>query len=335
VCSSDLDFDLPEARIVLDADGRVAGIEKRPRNRAHRVVEEFMLAANEAVARWFGARELPTIYRVHGVPDEEKLAAFLELAAQHGFTAPADHTDPRALNALLERFQGHAQQRALNQLLLRAMMQAIYAPENIGHYGLAAEHYLHFTSPIRRYPDLMVHRLLKEEWGARQGKSPRRTSPRALERVAALSSERERAAMEAEREISAYYAALLMQDRVGEVFPGVVSAVTDFGFFVELGTVFVEGLVRAEDLAGAFELDTAHHALIDRRSGRAFRVGDAVRVEVASASPVRRQVTRRLAGEPPRGEPRTRSAAPRGKPPRPARPAPRSGRKAKPGRRRR
>jgi ribonuclease R len=294
-----------------------------------------MVAANEAVGRYFAARELPTVYRVHGVPDEEKLAAFLELAAQHGFTAPADHTDPRALNALLERFQGHAQQRALNQLLLRAMMQAIYAPENIGHYGLAAEHYLHFTSPIRRYPDLTVHRLLKEEWAARQGKSPRRTSPRALERVAALSSERERAAMEAEREISAYYAALLMQDRVGEVFPGVVSAVTDFGFFVELGTVFVEGLVRAEDLAGAFELDTAHHALIDRRSGRAFRVGDAVRVVVASASPVRRQVTLRLEGEPARGEPRTRSAAPRGKPPRPARPPPPSRRQAKPGRRRR
>ena len=205
-----IDFDLPEARIVLDPEGRITGIEKRPRNRAHRIVEEFMLAANEAVARWFGARDLPTIYRVHGVPDEEKLDAFLKLAAQHGFTVPEAPPAPRELNALLERFHGHAQQRALNQLLLRAMMQAVYTPENIGHYGLAAEHYLHFTSPIRRYPDLMVHRLLKEEWTARQGREVRRTPAEALQEVAALSSERERAAMEAEREIAAYYAALYL-----------------------------------------------------------------------------------------------------------------------------
>ena len=319
-----LDFDLPEARIVLDADGKVASIEKRPRNRAHRLVEEFMLAANEAVARWFGARELPTIYRVHGLPDDEKLAAFLELAARHGFAVPETPSDPRALNALLERFQGHAQQRALNQLLLRAMMQAVYAAENIGHYGLAAEHYLHFTSPIRRYPDLVVHRLLKEEWAARQGRSPRRTSPRALERIAALSSERERAAMEAEREIAGYYAALLMQERVGEAFPGVVSAVTEFGFFVELGPVFVEGLVRADDLPGAYELDTSRHALVDRRTGRVFRVGDAVQVEVASASPARRQVTLRLAGEGAREQagPGTAVRPGRSRPSRPGRPAP-------------
>ena len=315
-----LDFDLPESRIVLDPDGRITGIEKRPRNRAHRIVEEFMLAANEAVARWFGARDLPTIYRVHGLPDEEKLEAFLQLAAQHGFAVPEVPPDPRALNALLERFQGHAQQRALNQLLLRAMMQAVYTPENIGHYGLAAEQYLHFTSPIRRYPDLMVHRLLKEEWEARQGRSVKGTPPPVLQEVAALSSERERAAMEAEREIAAYYAALFMRDRVGEAFDGVVSAVTDFGFFVELRPVFVEGLVRAEDLAGAFELDPVRHALVDHGSGRAFRVGDAVRVEVASASPARRQITLKLQGE---------ATAAAGEPAHPRR-KPRSGPKAKP-----
>jgi len=289
-----LDFDLPESKVILDADGSVRGIEKRPRNRAHRIVEEFMLAANEAVARWFGARDLPTIYRVHGLPDEEKLETFLALAAQHGFQVPEVASDPHALNALLERFQGHAQQRALNQLLLRAMMQAVYAPENIGHYGLAAEHYLHFTSPIRRYPDLVVHRLLKEEWRARQGKPVKRTPPAVLEEIAALSSERERSAMEAEREIAAYYAALLMRERVGEAFDGVVSAVADRGFFVELRPVFVEGMVRAEDLPGSYELDPVRHALVDRRGGRAFRVGDGVRVEVVSASPDRRQITLRL-----------------------------------------
>jgi ribonuclease R len=284
-----IDFDLPEAKIVLADDGSVAAIEKRPRNRAHRIVEEFMLAANEAVARWFGARDLPTIYRVHGVPDEEKLEAFLDLARTHGFEVP-EGSDPRALNELLEELKGHAQQRALNQLLLRAMMQAVYSPENIGHYGLAAEHYLHFTSPIRRYPDLVVHRLLKEEWARRQGDAVRGTPEGRLEELAALSSERERAAMEAEREIASFYAALFMKDKVGERFDGVVAAVVEFGLFVELERWFVEGLVRVEDLGGAFALDPVQHALVDGASGRAFRVGDRVKVEVLSASPARRRI---------------------------------------------
>ncbi|BDG01672.1 ribonuclease R [Anaeromyxobacter oryzae] len=292
-----LDFDLPEAKIVLDAEGGVATIEKRPRNRAHRIVEEFMLAANEAVARWFGTRELPTIYRVHGTPDEEKLQAFLALAATHGFDVPEIPAEPQALNRLLESLRGHSQQRALNQLLLRAMMQAVYTPENIGHYGLAAEHYLHFTSPIRRYPDLVVHRLLKEEWAHRQGRSTRRTPEPALEEIAVLSSERERAAMEAEREIASFYAALFMKDKVGETFEGVVSSVVEFGIFVELKRWFVEGLVRAEDLRGAFELDPVQHALVDRVTGRAFRVGDPVSVDVVNASPARRRIELRLAGE--------------------------------------
>jgi ribonuclease R len=289
-----IDFDLPEAKIVLGEDGQVAAIEKRPRNRAHRVVEEFMLAANEAVARWFGARDLPTIYRVHGVPDEEKLEAFLGLAATHGFEVPELGADPRALNDLLERFKGHAQQRALNQLLLRAMMQAVYSPENIGHYGLAAEHYLHFTSPIRRYPDLVVHRLLKEEWARRQGDAVRPTPAPRLEEMAAISSERERAAMEAEREIASFYAALFMKDKVGEEYDGVVAAVVEFGLFVELERWFVEGLVRVEDLGGGFGLDPVLHALVDAGTGRAFRVGDRVRVEVVSASPARRRIELRL-----------------------------------------
>ncbi len=300
-----IDFDLPEAKIVLGPDGEVAAIEKRPRNRAHRIVEEFMLAANEAVARWFGARDLPTVYRVHGVPDEEKLAAFLELAGTHGFEVPELPADPRALNALLERFKGHAQQRALNQLLLRAMMQAIYATENIGHYGLAAEHYLHFTSPIRRYPDLLVHRLLKEEWAQRRGEPVRATTLPRLGELAVRSSERERASMEAEREIAAFYAALFMKDKVGETFDGVVSSVVDFGLFVELERFFVEGLVRVEDLGGSFDLDPVLHALVDPVTGRAFRVGDKVRVEVVSSNPARRRIELALveAGRTRRAEP--------------------------------
>jgi ribonuclease R len=293
-----IDFDLAESRVVLDPDGNVVGIEKRPRNRAHRIVEEFMLAANEAVARFFGSRKLPTIYRVHGVPDEEKLGNFLALAATHGFDVPEIPANPRALNALLEKLKGHAQQRAMNQLLLRAMMQAIYSDENIGHYGLAAEHYLHFTSPIRRYPDLVVHRLLKEEWAKRRGDGARRTDPKALAEMAAISSDRERASMLAEREIFSFYAALFMKDKVGERFQGVVAAVAEPGLFVELRPYAVEGLVKVEDLPGDFELDPVQHALVDRRTRRAYRVGDEIEVDLVAASPQRRQIDLRLAGSP-------------------------------------
>ncbi len=353
-----IDFDLPEAKIVLGEEGpstsgprplhpfppplggrvregglgsepyapgvRVLGIEKRPRNRAHRIVEEFMLAANEAVAGHFGARQLPTIYRVHGLPDEEKLAAFLDLARAHGFEVPEESLGPAALNALLEKFEGHPQQRALNQLLLRAMMQAVYTPENIGHYGLAAEHYLHFTSPIRRYPDLVVHRLLQEERVGRRRGEPHA----ALDEIALVSSERERAAMKVEREVAAFYAALFMQDKVGERFRGVVASVVEFGLFVEFEKWYVEGLVKVEDLGEGLALDPSAHALVDRRSGRAFRVGDAVEVEVLSASPVRRQIdlalveagrVRIAAGRERREEEVLRSPGEGGPAPRPAR----------------
>jgi ribonuclease R len=284
-----IDFDIPESKIVLDAEGVVTGIERRPRNRAHRIVEELMLAANEAVARHFAAKDRPTVYRVHGLPDEEKIDAFRQLARTHGFEVPEGPLGPKQLNALLHAFEGHAQQRALNQLLLRAMMQAVYTPENIGHYGLAAEHYLHFTSPIRRYPDLMVHRLLKEEWRPpRSEAKPRRS--RNLEEIATLCSERERASMQAEREIASFYAALFMRDKVGERFPGVVASVVEFGLFVEIEPWFVEGLVKVEDLGEGFQLDPELYALVEPRSGRSFRVGDRVEVQVMSSSPARRQI---------------------------------------------
>jgi ribonuclease R len=285
-----MDFDLPEAKVLLGDGGEVLAIERRPRNRAHRIVEEFMLAANEAVARWFGERELPTIYRVHGLPDEEKLRIFLDLARAQGLDVPEVDAGPRALAELLDRLEGNPQQRALNQLLLRAMMQAVYSPENIGHYGLGAGHYLHFTSPIRRYPDLLVHRLLREagRWGgARDGRAPR---PEELERIALLASQRERAAMEAERDVHAFHAARFMGEHVGERSRATVAAVTDFGLFASLERWFVEGLVRAEDLGDGFALDPAGHALVEARSGRAYRVGDALEVEVASADPVLRRI---------------------------------------------
>ena len=287
-----IDFDLPEAKIVLADDGSVKEIVRRPRNDAHRLVEEFMLAANEAVARFFDARGLPTVYRIHDQPDEEKLEAFAQLARLHGFEVPAQPT-PAALNELLLQLEGKPQQKALNALLLRAMMQAQYSPDNIGHFGLAAPTYLHFTSPIRRYPDLMVHRLLKEHWargGEPMREAERRAQEESLEAIAAKCSERERASMKAERDIDAYFAALFMMDKVGEEYDAIVAGVTDFGLFCELKDVYVEGLIPKEKLGEHVELDEEHHRLRVGKSGRSYGVGDELRVRVVESDPVRRRI---------------------------------------------
>ncbi|MFL5290776.1 MAG: ribonuclease R family protein, partial [Myxococcales bacterium] len=338
-----IDFDLPEAKIVLSDDGTVSEIVRRPRNDAHRLVEELMLAANEAVARFFDARGLPTVYRIHDVPDEEKLEAFALLARTHGFELPAN---PSAadLNALLVKLEGKPQQKALNALLLRAMMQAQYSPDNIGHFGLAAPTYLHFTSPIRRYPDLMVHRLLKEHW-ARGGESPRESERDEQEAflagVAAQCSDRERAAMKVERDIDAYYAAMFMQDKIGEEYDAVVAGVAERGLFCELAEIFVEGMIPAEELGDATEFDEALQRLRIGRSGKSYAVGDTLRVRVAAADPVRRRITLVPASAPRREgiepeiaaaeEERATVPQPEGKPRRPDRRAPRRPRPA-PGR---
>ena len=167
-----IDFDLPETRVELGDDGLPLRMVRRERWESHRLVEECMLAANEAVARFFRERDLPTVNRYHGEPDEERLATFVNLLEAYGVEVPTDGMTSSELNDVLMRLAGHPEQRALHQLALRSMMQAVYSSKDSGHYGLGAEDYLHFTSPIRRYPDLLVHRLLKEHWaaqGARAG----------------------------------------------------------------------------------------------------------------------------------------------------------------------
>ncbi|HWE23768.1 MAG TPA: RNB domain-containing ribonuclease, partial [Myxococcales bacterium] len=318
--------------IEFDEQQRMINITRSERNIAHRLIEEFMLAANEAVARFFDARGLPTVYRIHDQPDEEKLDAFAQLARLHGFDLP-ENPSPGELNELLEKLQGTPQQKALNALLLRAMMQAQYSPENIGHFGLAAPTYLHFTSPIRRYPDLMVHRLLKEHW-ARAGRPMRQNEREEQEAylagVAAQCSERERSAMKAERDVDAYFAALFMLDKVGEEFDAVVGGVADFGLFCELKDVYVEGLIPKEELGESVELDEEHHRLRVGKSGRSFGVGDELRVRVVESDPVRRRITLEPASAPRRDWEATRQA---GEPPtsprrKPRRPDPRAQRPA-------
>ena len=290
-----LDFDLPESKPILDEEMRVVEIARRDRNDAHRLIEEFMLAANEAVARYFGERSLPTVYRVHASPDPAKLQNFVNLAQAMGFEFELDAETaitPVRLGEWLRAIEGSAQQKALNTLLLRSMMQAVYTPENIGHFGLGAEHYLHFTSPIRRYPDLLVHRQLKEHW-ARGGQVPTGAAldemEQRLDELAAQSSLRERAAMEAEREIDAFFKCLFMQDKVGEIFDATIVSITDFGFFAELVDYPVDGLVRAEELGTQWEFDERLHRLVFG-SGLSFGVGETVQVEVSGVDMTRRQI---------------------------------------------
>jgi ribonuclease R len=286
-----IDFDLPETRPELDEEGNPVRMVRRERKESHRIVEDCMLAANEAVAAYFQDSGLPSVYRFHGEPDPEKLAAFAQLARAHGFTVPGKgEPTSRELNLFMAGLVGHPGQRALNQLLLRSMMQAVYSPDQVGHYGLGAEEYLHFTSPIRRYPDLLVHRLLRSHWerkGHRRSARELQTELETLRAMAQLSSNRERAAMKAEREVNALYAALLMEDRVGEEFAGIASSLTDFGFFVELDKEHVEGLVPAADLGPGHRLEVG--ALV-WPNGRRVQVGQAVTVRLASVNVARRQL---------------------------------------------
>ncbi|RKG59608.1 ribonuclease R [Corallococcus sp. AB011P] len=288
-----IDFDVPEHKVMLGEDGLPLRMEKRERKDSHRLIEECMLAANEAVATYFQDEGLPTVYRFHGEPDPQKLAAFAVLAEAYGFQLDVeDGVSSKELDAFITQLAGHPEQRALNQLLLRSMMQAVYTATRVGHYGLAAENYLHFTSPIRRYPDLLVHRVLKAVW-ARKGKKPSEAQmereEERLEGMAQQCSERERAAMTVEREVVAFYAALMMKDRVGEEFDATVAGIAEFGFFVELDEVHVEGLVKGESLGPGSKLDKRTHSLV-YPNGRRVRVGQKLRVRLLSANTTARKI---------------------------------------------
>lgn len=289
-----IDFDIPESKIELEADGQPKRMVRRERLESHRLVEECMLAANEAVGKWFRLKGLPTVNRFHAPPDEDKVAMFQSLASVFGVTVKTEKSvEPtsKELNAMLTQLVGHPEQRALNQVLLRSMMQAVYSSKNLGHYGLGAADYLHFTSPIRRYPDLLVHRLLKAAWkhpGKRAGPVVDAERER-LEMLAVQASERERAAMQVEREVLGFYSCLMMKDRVGEELPGTVAALTDFGFFVELEGLFLEGLVRSETVGEGAEFDPTT-LRIYFGDGRFVKVGMKVQIRVDSINFKRRQV---------------------------------------------
>jgi len=291
-----VDFDLPEAKVRLDEKGRPVAIDVRDRGPAESLIEEFMLLANEAVAQYLADHRLPALYRVHEAPTEEKLKDFRVMAGALGYRLPEPVT-PMSLQALLAEAKGTPEERVITEALLRSMQQARYAAENLGHFGLASPCYTHFTSPIRRYPDLFVHRVLKAHLSGKDVGELLEQWRREAPAVAEQASRQERAAMEAERASVQLKQVQYMADKLGETFSGVISGVTAFGLFVELDNL-VEGLIRVEDLPDdQYRLDPVHYTLTGVRRSRRFRLGDPVVVQVARVDQEARRIDFHLVEE--------------------------------------
>ena len=299
-------LDLAEAKVVLEEDDRtrirdvIKSRSTRAMARAYNLIEELMIAANEAVGELAVEHELPVVFRVHDKPDEEKLAVLTHAALVLGTTAdPEKLLRPRGVQKFLNRIRDRSYAPALNMLMLRAMAQAQYGIENIGHFALASRAYVHFTSPIRRYPDLISHRVMKA-WLARKGGScgpkpvPRMPKPAQSEELAIRSSEREREIMAAERETQSLFAALHMRDRIGDRFEGAVSGMSQFGVFVQIEAPFVDGMIKVADLekqrGEPYHRDETGVRMVGDRSGKVITVGDRVTVEIVDVSVPRRQI---------------------------------------------
>jgi len=287
-----IDFDLREAEIVLDDEGLVEEIVAAERNVAHRLIEEFMLLANETVAAHLERQAVPALYRIHEAPDPMKVTVFEEFISTLGYTLPgsADRLEPRDFQKLVEKMHGTPEEKPIAFLLLRTMQKARYDAANLGHFGLAAEAYTHFTSPIRRYPDLVVHRGLRE---ARQGlDAERRTElEEELPEIARHTSERERRANDAERELVQWKKVRFMADKVGDEFEGYVTGVSAFGLHIELVEHFVEGMVHVSTMADDYyRFIEKAHVLRGEKHERVFRLGDRVSVQVIRVDLERRQI---------------------------------------------
>jgi len=283
-----IDFDLPEPEIILNLQGEAEDIIRAERSLAHQIIEEFMIAANEAVAQFMEEKGSPFIYRIHEPPKKEAMDEFRRFISHLGYKMRKE-LDPSAkeFQRVLSEVKGKPEERVVNEILLRSMKWAKYSAKNSGHFGLASDHYTHFTSPIRRYPDLIVHRLLKKALSREEIN----ISEEFLVSRADHLSRRERVAMEAEREILNRYRVRFMKDKVGDEFEGVISGVTAFGFFVELKDIFVEGLVRVTSLHDDYyQYHEKKYCLLGERTHKTFKIGDEIRVRVDRVDVERRHI---------------------------------------------
>ncbi|WP_318507488.1 ribonuclease R [Bacillus sp. T3] len=294
-----IDFDFKEAKVLVDEDGKPTDVVLRERSVAERLIEEFMLAANEAVAEHFHWMDVPFIYRIHEDPKEDKLRRFFEFITNFGYIVKgtANEVHPRALQEIIEAVQGKPEEMVVSTVMLRSMQQAKYDPESLGHFGLSTEFYTHFTSPIRRYPDLIVHRLIRtyliegkldqatrEKWGAR------------LPEIAQHSSKMERRAVDSERETDELKKAEYMADKIGEEYDGIISSVTNFGIFVELPNT-IEGLVHVSYMTDDYyRFDERHFAMIGERTGNVFRIGDEITIRVINVNKDERSIDFEIVG---------------------------------------
>jgi ribonuclease R len=293
-----IDFDLPEAAVVLAESGEIETITATERNVAHRLIEEFMLAANEVVAQELVFANQPGLFRVHQQPDAQKLQDLRTILKEFKLTLRGDVEEirPGELQRILKAVAGTPEERFLTNVILRSMKRAFYSEQSLGHFALGIEHYCHFTSPIRRYPDLIVHRYLGEmlENGPMYGERRDRVE-RALPAIAAQSSARERRAEEAEREVLEWKKVIFMRDKVGQTFAGIITGVAPFGLFVELDEIFVQGMVPVATIGGDFWLfREREHRLRGESTNRELRLGDHVLVEVKSIDEDRHQIEFRL-----------------------------------------
>jgi ribonuclease R len=280
-----VDFDLPEVVLRFDPKGHIARIEPRHRNDAHRIIEECMIAANVEAARFLEKAKIPTLYRVHAPPEEDRLNALREFLGAFGLKLPTrERLEPKHLSELVAEVSGRPDADLIETVILRSMSQAVYQPDNIGHFGLALERYAHFTSPIRRYPDLLVHRAIRHL--LRGGKAEDfQHGRREMEGFGRHCSMTERRADEATRDAMDWLKCEFMQDRVGEEFDAIVTGVVEFGLFVQIPEYQIDGLVHVSSLGGDYyQRDPVHQRLVGEHSGRVFRLSDRLAVRLIRVS---------------------------------------------------
>jgi len=288
-----IDFDLPEAEVILSELGQIENIIALERNVAHRLIEEFMLLANETVAAHLVANDVPALHRVHEAPDAKKVEDFEAFITTLGYSLAArgDGVSPKDFQKLIDRMRGTPEERPIAALMLRTMQKARYDATSLGHFGLAAEHYTHFTSPIRRYPDLVVHRMLRESRHTTMSAARREELTDELPETARHASEMERRADEAERELLQWKKVRFMADKVGDEYDGYLTGVAPFGLFVELVEHYVEGLVHISSMADDYYRFVEQlHILKGENTRKVYRLGDRVRVQVVRVDMERRQI---------------------------------------------
>ncbi|MFD1032128.1 ribonuclease R [Metaplanococcus flavidus] len=283
-----IDFDFKESKVLVDEDGNPTDVVVRERTVSERLIEEFMLAANETVAEHFHRMEVPALYRIHEDPKPEKLQRFFEFVTNFGIVVKGtgNQVHPRALQEIVESVAGKPEEPVVSTMMLRSMQQAKYSAESLGHFGLSTEFYTHFTSPIRRYPDLIIHRLIRTYLIEKDlSEATLRHWDANMDDIATHTSERERRAVEAERDTDALKKTQFMADKIGEEFTGIISSVTNFGLFVELPNT-IEGLVHVSNMTDDFyRFDDRQMMMIGERSNRQFRIGDEVEIKVIGVKP--------------------------------------------------